>query len=130
LRVTSVHPSRLPAALTKVRPDDLAADVVIGLNEQNGVDFSAIEDLLVGYAFPEGEQGLNVARFIGFLAEGPVSVAGATINRFFGFSMQEVHTAVGASALGAGDAFVCAGVEFMTQVPIMGFNPLPNPALL
>jgi len=83
-------------ALTKVRPDNLAADVARGLIEPTGVDFSDIEDMLVGCAIPEGEQGLNVARLIGFLADGPVLVAGATINRFSGSFMQAVHTAAGA----------------------------------
>ena len=121
-----------PAAkggLTKVRPDDLAAQVVRTLVERTQIDFADVEDLLVGCAFPEGEQGLNVARLIGFLAQSPVSVAGTTINRFCGSSMQCIHSAAGAIALNAGEAFICAGVESMTRVPMMGFNPLPNPAL-
>ncbi len=116
-------------ALVKVRPDDLAAAVVKGLVARTGIDTREVEDLLVGCAFPEGEQGLNVARLIGLIADLPISVAGAIINRFCGSSMQGIHSAAGAIAIGAGDAFICAGIESMTRVPMMGFNPLPNPAL-
>jgi acetyl-CoA acyltransferase len=115
--------------LARVRPDDLAATVVKALLERTGVDAKDIEDLLLGCAFPEGEQGLNVARLIGLIADLPQSVAGATINRFCGSSMQAIHSAAGAIALGAGEVFICAGVESMTRVPMMGFNPMPNPAL-
>jgi acetyl-CoA acyltransferase len=117
-------------ALAKVRPDDLAAQVVAALIERTGVEPADVEDLIVGCAFPEGEQGLNVARLIGFLAHLPLSVAGTTINRFCGSSMQAVHTAAGAIQLDAGEVFVCAGIESMTRVPIQGFNPLPNPQLV
>ena len=115
--------------LTRVRPDDLAAQVVAGLVERTKIDPSTIEDLIVGCAFPEGEQGFNVARLIGFLAKLPLSVAGTTVNRFCGSSMQSIHMAAGAIQLGAGDAFICAGVESMTRVPMMGFNPMPNAEL-
>ncbi len=115
--------------LARVRPDDLAAQTVRGLVERTGVDPQEIEDLLVGCAFPEGEQGFNVARIIGFLARLPLSVGGATVNRFCGSSMQAIHMAAGAIQMNAGEAFLCAGVESMTRVPMGGFNPLPNPAL-
>jgi acetyl-CoA acyltransferase len=116
-------------ALAKKRPDELAAEVVRALVERTGVDPAAIEDVIVGCAFPEGEQGLNVARLVGFLAGLPEGTAGATVNRFCGSSMQAVHMAAGAIAMNAGEVFVCAGVESMTRVPVMGFNPLPNPHL-
>ena len=116
-------------ALAKVRPDDLAAQVVKGLVKKTGIDPKAIEDLILGCAFPEGEQGFNVARLITFLADLPRSVGGVTVNRFCGSSMQSIHQAAGAIAIGAGDVFICAGVESMTRVPMMGFNPLPNPEL-
>ncbi|WP_102783701.1 thiolase family protein [Thalassospira sp. GB04J01] len=116
-------------ALAKVRPDDLAAQVVKGLVEKTGIDPKDIEDLILGCAFPEGEQGFNVARLVTFLADLPRSVAGVTVNRFCGSSMQSIHQAAGAIAMGAGDVFICAGVESMTRVPMMGFNPLPNPDL-
>ncbi len=115
--------------LARVRPDDLAAQVVRALIERTGVKPEDIEDIILGCAFPEAEQGLNVARLIGLLADLPLSVAGVTVNRFCGSSMQSVHIAAGQIALGAGDVFVCAGLESMSRVPVMGFNPLINPAL-
>ena len=115
--------------LTKLRPDEMAAQVVRGLLDKTGVDATDIEDLIVGCAFPEGEQGLNVARLIGFLADLPLSVAGTTINRFCGSSMQAIHMAAGAIQMDAGQAFICAGVESMTRVPQGGFNPLLHPGL-
>ena len=116
-------------ALARVRPDDLAAAVIRALIERTGIDPARIEDLVLGCAFPEGEQGLNVARLIGLLAELPLSVGGVTINRFCGSSMSAVHYAAGQIQLNAGDAFICGGVESMSRVPMMGFNPLPNAAL-
>ncbi len=116
-------------ALARVRPDDLAAQVVRRLVAEAAIPSKEIEDLIVGCAFPEGEQGFNVARLIGLMADLDLSVGGVTVNRFCGSSMQSVHMAAGQIALGAGEAFVCAGVESMSRVPMMGFNPMPNPAL-
>jgi len=116
-------------ALARTRPDDLAAAVVKELVARTGVNPADIEDLLVGCAFPEGEQGFNVARMIGLIAGLPLSVGGATINRFCGSSMTSVHYAAGQIALGAGQAFLCAGVESMSRVPMGGYNPMPNAAL-
>ena len=116
-------------ALTKVRPDEMVAQVVSAVVRQTGIDPSTIEDLVLGCAFPEGEQGLNAAKLVAFLAGLPESVAGTTVNRFCGSSMQSVHQAAGAIMLGAGEAFICAGVESMTRVPMMGFNPMPHPGL-
>ncbi|MBW8743609.1 MAG: thiolase family protein [Sphingomonas sp.] len=115
--------------LARVRPDDLAAQVIRGLIERTGVAVADIEDIILGCAFPEGEQGLNVARLIGLLAGLPLSVGGMTVNRFCGSSMSAIHIAMGQIQLGAGEVFICAGVESMSRVPMMGFNPLPNPAL-
>src|SRR5919205_337647 len=92
--------------LTRVRPDELAAKVVEALVERTKVKPEDIEDVIVGCAFPEGEQGMNVARIISFLAHLPISAAGTTVNRFCGSSMQAIHMAAGAIKLGAGDAFV------------------------
>ena len=116
-------------ALARVRPDDLAAQVIRGLIGRTGVDPAEVEDLILGCAFPEGEQGLNVARLIGLLADLPISVGGMTVNRFCGSSMSAIHYAAGQIAVGAGEVFICGGVESMSRVPIMGFNPLPNPEL-
>ena len=116
-------------ALVEKRPDDLAAEVVQGLLAQTGVDPAGIEDLIIGCAFPEGEQGFNMGRIVALIAELPISVAGATINRFCGSSMQAIHIAAGAIRMDAGEAFICAGVESMSRVPMGGFNPAPNPEL-
>ena len=116
-------------ALAQVRPDDLAAEVVRALVAQSQLDPTLIEDVIVGCAFPEGEQGLNVARLIGLRAGLPLTVAGMTVNRFCGSSMQAIHIAAGNIQLGAGEAFICAGVESMSRIPMSGFNPMPNPVL-
>lgn len=116
-------------ALVKVRPDDLAAAAVRGLVERTGVAVDDIEDLVLGCAFPEGEQGFNMARLVVFLSGLPISMGGVTVNRFCGSSMQAIHQAAGAIALGAGEVYICAGVESMTRVPMAGFNPMPNPQL-
>ncbi len=115
--------------LATVRPDDIAATVIKGLLDKVALDPALVEDVLVGCAFPEGEQGFNLGRMVGFLAGLPVSVGGVTINRFCGSSMQAIHDAAGRIALGAGDAFIAGGVESMSRIPMSGFNPLPNPRL-
>jgi len=115
--------------LAKVRPDELAAQTVRGLLEATGVDPADVEDLIMGCAFPEGEQGFNVARIVEFLDELPVTMAGTTVNRFCGSSMQAIHMAAGAIQMNAGEVFVCAGIESMTRIPMGGYNPLPHPGL-
>ena len=113
--------------LAAVRPDDLAAIALRGLVTRLGLDPALVEDVLMGCAYPEGEQGTNVARIATLLAGFPDTVAGATINRFCGSSMTAVHYAAGQIAIGAGEAFICAGVESMTRVPQGGFSFSPNP---
>ncbi len=116
-------------ALAKVRPDDMAAEVVKALVKSIGVNVNDIEDLIMGNAFPEAEQGFNLGRIVANLADLPVTVAGQTVNRFCGSSMTAVHLAAGQIQMGAGEVFICAGVESMTRIPMGGFNPMPNPAL-
>ena len=116
-------------ALARTRPDDIAASGVNGLIRETGVDPSLIEDLIVGTAFPEAEQGFNVARMITFLTDLPETVPGVTINRFCGSSMQAIHDAAGRVSMGAGDAFIAGGIESMTRIPMTGYNPMPNPRL-
>ncbi len=115
--------------LAAVRPDDLAAHVITALVKESGIDPADLEDLILGCAFPEGEQGFNMARIVVNIADLPISVAGTTVNRFCGSSMQSIHMAAGALLAGSGKAFICAGVESMTRIPMGGFNPLPNPEL-
>lgn len=115
--------------LAKVRPDEIAAQVVKGLVHRTGVNPDDIEDLIMGCAFPEAEQGFNVARLVTFLAGLPRSVAGTTVNRFCGSSMQAIHMAAGAIQMNAGEVFICAGIESMSRVPMVGYNPMPHPQL-
>jgi acetyl-CoA acyltransferase len=116
--------------LARVRPDEMLATVIASLVERSRVKAEDIEDVLVGCAMPEGEQGLNIARLASFLAKLPVTVGGATVNRFCGSSMQVIHMAAGAIQLDAGEVFICAGVESMSRIPMGGFNPLPHPGLM
>jgi acetyl-CoA acyltransferase len=113
--------------LASVRPDDLAAIALRGFVTRLGIDPGLIEDVVMGCAYPEGEQGTNVGRIAALLAGFPDTVGGATINRFCGSSMTAVHYAAGQVAIGAGEAFLCAGVESMTRVPQGGFSFSPNP---
>jgi acetyl-CoA acyltransferase len=117
-------------SLSSARPDDLAASVIRELLSQSGIDPADIEDLILGCAFPEGEQGFNMARLVVNIADLPISIAGTTVNRFCGSSMQAIHMAAGAIMNNAGDAFICAGVESMSRFlgglirPILNFRTL------
>lgn len=117
-------------ALATVRPDNMAATVIKALIADTGAKAEDIEDILMGCAFPEAEQGFNLAKIVAQLAGLPNSVAGATVNRFCGSSMTTVQMAAGYIQMGAGDLFVCAGVESMSRIPMGGFNPMPNPAMM
>lgn len=120
----------MKGALAKTRPDDMAAEVIKALIQQTGVKPEDIEDVLMGCAFPEAEQGFNLAKIVAQLAGLPNSVAGATVNRFCGSSMTTVQMAAGYIQMGAGDVFICAGVESMSRIPMGGFNPMPNPKMM
>lgn len=117
-------------ALAGTRPDEFTAQLVKGLLAKVKIDPADLEDLILGCAFPEGEQGMNAARLVGFLAGLPLGVAGVTLNRFCGSSMQAIHMAAGAIASGAGEAFLCVGMESMSRIPMGGYNPLPHPGLM
>ncbi|PTU72991.1 thiolase family protein [Pseudomonas mangrovi] len=117
-------------ALISLRPDELAAQTIRALVERAGIDPALLEDVVMGCAYPEAEQGMNIARMASFAAGFPEQLGGVTVNRFCGSSMTAVHFAAGQVAIGAGEAFLCAGVESMTRVPMGGFNPSPNPDLL
>jgi acetyl-CoA acyltransferase len=116
--------------LINLRPDDLAAQVLRGLVDKLDLDPATLEDVIMGCAYPEAEQGMNIARIASLRAGFPNTLGGATINRFCGSSMSSVHYAAGQILLGAGEAFLCAGVESMTRVPMGGFNISPNPTLM
>lgn len=116
-------------SLASIRPDTLVSQVIAQLVSKTGLDPATLEDLIIGCAFPEGEQGFNIARLAGLMAGLPQSVAGVTVNRFCGSSMQAIHMAAGAIQMNAGDAFICGGVESMSRIPMGGYNPMPNPEL-
>ena len=115
-------------ALAGLRPDDLAAGVIRALIGRAAFEVNEVEDVILGCAFPEGEQGLNIGRVVGLLAGLPQSAGGATVNRWCGSSMNAVQMAAGSIAMGAGEVFVAGGVESMSRVPMTGFNPMPNPS--
>jgi acetyl-CoA acetyltransferase family protein len=118
-------------SLVNMRIDDLGARVVQeALNRVPGLNPHEIEDIIIGCAKPEGEQGLNIARLISFLAKIPVTAAGVTINRFCGSSLQTINFAAQAIMTGNGDVFVAGGIESMSHVPMRGFNPSLNEKLV
>jgi acetyl-CoA acetyltransferase family protein len=118
-------------ALKVVRGDDLAAVAVRGaVSRVPNVDVSLLEDVIIGCAFPEGEQGMNLARLVIGLAGLPVDAGGTTVNRFCASSLQAFNMAAQGILLGQGDLFVAGGVESMSRVPMGGFNPSFNPKLI
>ena len=107
--------------LAQTRPDELAGQVVTALMARNpGVKASEVEELILGCAMPEGEQGLNVARTVGLLGGLPVESSAQTINRFCSSGLQAIALAAGAIVTGNYDVVVAGGVESMTMVPMTG----------
>ena len=118
-------------ALKDVRADDLATFAVKAAVERvPQLDRALIEDLILGCAFPEGEQGMNLARIVVALAGLPETVGGTTVNRFCASSLQAVNMAAQSIMLGLGDVAIAGGVESMSRVPMGGFNPSFNPRLM
>src|SRR5690349_6729054 len=118
-------------ALKDVRADDLAALAVKAAVERvPQLDRSLIEDVILGCAFPEGEQGFNLARIVGALAGLPETTGGVTVNRFCASSLQAVNMAAQNIMLSLGDVIIAGGVESMSRVPMGGFNPSFNPRLI
>ena len=115
--------------LKDIRPEDLSSTVIRELIERTGIPTDSIEDVMLGCAYPEGEQGLNLGRISTYLSGLPNTVPGMTTNRLCGSSMQVIHTAAGSIAMGSGDAFICAGVETMSRVQRGGFNRSLHPTI-
>ncbi len=115
--------------LSGTRPDEMLSQVTKSLLLRNKFDTTEIDDIIVGCAYPEGEQGYNVGRLATFLGDIPVSVPGMTINRLCGSSMQAVMVAASNIESGWGECFLCAGVESMSRVKRRGFNWSPHPLL-
>ena len=121
----------MKGVLKDVRADDLAAIAVRGaLARVPQLDRALIEDVIFGCAFPEGEQGMNVARLIAALSGLPETVGGVTVNRFCASSLQAFNMAAQNVMLGLGEVFVAGGIENMSRVPMGGFNPSFNPRLI
>src|SRR4051812_31877530 len=117
-------------SLATKRPDELAADVIRGLLARVPQVAGKIGDIMLGCAMPEGEQGLNVARLIGLLADLGPDVPGQTINRFCASGLQAIATAAGSIAVGTNDVVIAGGVESMTMVPMTGFHLSASPELM
>jgi acetyl-CoA acyltransferase len=116
--------------LVGIRPDDLAAQVVIALLERNNdLKPETIEDLVLGCAFPEGPQGMIMARSVAILAGLPLETTGKVVNRFCGSSMDAVHQLSTSIEVGDIDAGIAVGVEDMFSVPMGGFAPDFHPDL-
>ena len=116
--------------LVSVRPEDLLSEVIKDLVSKTKINPEDIEDIIAGCAFPEGEQGFNIGKIVSFMTGMKINTAGMTVNRWCGSSMQSIHIGAGAISMGAGKAFICCGVESMSRVPMLGFNPMPHPQLL
>ena len=113
------------------RPDELAGEVIQALLARvPQVEPSMVEDLVLGCAMPEGEQGLNVARWSRCWPGCPIETAAMTINRFCSSGLQAIALAAGAIALGYNDMVVAGGVESMTMVPMTGFHLSVSPELM
>ncbi len=117
-------------SLATKRPDELAADVIRGLMARLPQLSGKIEEVILGCAMPEGEQGLNVARLVAVLADLGEKTSGQTINRFCSSGLQSIATAAGAIAIGSYDVVLAGGVESMTYVPMTGFHLSASPELM
>jgi len=115
--------------LANVRPEDILSQVINDLVKSTNINRDDIEDIIAGCAYPEGEQGFNIAKIVSFMTDMPEHVAGMTVNRWCGSSMQSIHIAAGAIAMNAGNAFICCGIESMSKVPINGLNYSPHSKL-
>jgi len=117
--------------LKDTRPDDVAATVIKeAVSRVPGLKMEEVEDVVLGCAFPESDQGLNLARVVAMRAGFPHTVPGQTVNRFCSSGLQAIATSAYEIMVGAEEVMVAGGVEFMSQVPIMGLTPSPNPYLV
>jgi acetyl-CoA acyltransferase len=116
--------------LATKRPDELAADVIRGLLARVPAARGQVDDVVLGCAMPEGEQGLNVARLIALCADLGVDVPAQTINRFCSSGLQAIATAAGSIAIGTNELVIAGGVESMTYVPMTGFHLSASPELM
>jgi len=116
--------------LLGIRSDDISANIISKLMDRNSnISSDLVEDVVVGCAFPEGPQGMLMARGISVLADIPTGAAAKVVNRFCGSSMDSVHQLSQAIHANDIDCGIAAGVEDMFSVPMGGFNPSFNPEL-
>ncbi|OLN27819.1 acetyl-CoA C-acyltransferase [Desulfosporosinus metallidurans] len=118
-------------SLAQVRPDDLGAYVIQDiLKRVPSLKTEEIEDFVLGCSFPEGEQGMNMARIMALRAGLPLDVAGVTINRFCSSGLQAISMAADRIRLGEADVMLAGGAESMSMVPMGGGKPAPNPFMI
>ncbi len=120
----------LKGSLTLRRPDELAGEVIRGLLARTKIDPALVEDLVLGCAMPEGEQGLNVARPAGLLGGLSVDSSAMTINRFCSSGLQALALGAGAILMGTNDVLVAGGVESMSMVPMTGNKLTASPEVM
>ena len=115
-------------SLATTRPDEMGA-AVIGevLRRAPGLDPAEIDDVILGCAFPEGEQGMNMARMVALRVGLPESVPAETVNRFCSSGLQTIAHAANAIMAGQAQVIIAGGVESMTMVPMTGLKFAPNP---
>ncbi len=117
--------------LKDTRPDELAAQVIRSALERTpGLDPREVDDVILGCAFPEGEQGFNVARISALRAGLPDSVPGVTVNRFCASGLQAIAEAAGRIRAGWAEVVIAGGVESMSMVPMTGWKFAPHPELV
>jgi acetyl-CoA acyltransferase len=117
--------------LKSYRPEDMARNAIQAAWERaGGLDKSVVDDIVIGCAFPEGSQGLNVARSIGLYAGFPDSVPGMTVNRFCSSGLQTIAQSCERVIAGGADVIIAGGVESMSMVPMTGFRISPHPELV
>jgi acetyl-CoA acyltransferase len=117
--------------LRSTRPDDMAAHVIAALLARTpGLDPALIDDVILGCAMPEAEQGLNVARIASLRAGIPVSASAVTVNRFCASGLEAIAQAAGRIATGSADIVIAGGTESMSLVPMGGHKVAPNPGLV
>src|SRR6476659_7530680 len=118
-------------ALKNVRPDDLAATVIRELlTKYPAVEASSVEDVILGCAMPEGEQGMNMARIAALRAGLPEEVSALTINRFCSSGLQSIAMAAERIMAGGAEVIVAGGTESMTMIHMGGHKISPNPWLV
>ena len=117
--------------LRNTRPDDLAAAAIKeAVGRVNGLNMGEIEDVIMGCAFPEAEQGMNVARTAMIAAGLPVETSAMTINRYCSSGLQTIALAADRIATGGADVIVAGGLETMSMIPMGGGRIRPNPTLV